>query len=169
MLVAAVTIAVAILGARYLTWFKVWVMAPLHLAGAALTCATALCLVLEWLVRLRRLKLEAKRIGAAVLGPAENAVFCGESIGRERVYIKPSQRTMHTQVIGTTNAGKTESVILPWAIQDIQQGRGLILIDGKADRSLLEKLWAYTVQANRQADFRLFHWLVQLSHINSIR
>jgi TonB-dependent SusC/RagA subfamily outer membrane receptor len=37
---------------------------------------------------------------------------------------------MHTQVVGTTNAGKTESVILPWAIDDIKNGRGLILIDG---------------------------------------
>lgn len=68
---------------------------------------------------------------------------------------------MHTQVIGTTNAGKTESVILPWAIQDIQQGRGLILIDGKADRGLLDKLWAYTKKAGREKDFRLF----SLSHI----
>ncbi|MBS1963077.1 MAG: TraM recognition domain-containing protein [Bdellovibrionales bacterium] len=63
---------------------------------------------------------------------------------------------MHTQVIGTTNAGKTESVILPWAIQDIRQGRGLILIDGKADQSLLNKLWGYTVKAGRERDFRLF-------------
>jgi len=69
---------------------------------------------------------------------------------------------MHTQVIGTTNAGKTESVILPWAIQDIEQGRGLVLIDGKADRSLLDKLWAYVVKAGREKDFRLF----SLSHIN---
>ncbi|MFN7611161.1 MAG: type IV secretory system conjugative DNA transfer family protein, partial [bacterium] len=53
-------------------------------------------------------------------------------------------------------AGKTESVILPWAIQDIEAGRGLILIDGKADRSLLDKLWSYTVMAGRQKDFRLF-------------
>jgi hypothetical protein len=47
--------------------------------------------------------------------------------------LKPRQRSMHTQVIGTTNAGKTESVIIPWAIQDIHSGKGLLLIDGKAD------------------------------------
>jgi hypothetical protein len=45
---------------------------------------------------------------------------------------------------------------LPWAIQDIEQGRGLILIDGKSDRSLLDKLWAYAVKHKRQKDFRLF-------------
>jgi hypothetical protein len=69
---------------------------------------------------------------------------------------------MHTQVIGTTNAGKTESVVLPWAIQDIEQGRGLVLIDGKSDRGILDKLWAYVVKAGRQKDFRLF----SLSHID---
>ncbi len=91
-----------------------------------------------------------------ILGKDNDAVFCGETAAGERVFIKPGQRAMHTQVVGTTNAGKTESVILPWAIQDIQQGRGLILIDGKADRSLLEKLYAYVVKAGREKDFRLF-------------
>ncbi len=63
---------------------------------------------------------------------------------------------MHTQVIGTTNAGKTESVILPWAIQDIHSGKGLLLIDGKADNSLIDKLWAYTKLAGREEHFKLF-------------
>ena len=88
--------------------------------------------------------------------PGDNSVFCGKSTESEAVYIKPRQRIMHTQVIGTTNSGKTESVILSWAIQDIAQGRGLLLIDGKADRDLLDKLWAYTVKSGRENDFRLF-------------
>lgn len=92
----------------------------------------------------------------AISEKADDAVYCGVDDENKEVWIKPKQRGMHTQVIGTTNAGKTESVILPWAIQDIQQGRGLILIDGKADGSLLEKLWAYTVKAGREKDFRLF-------------
>lgn len=97
-----------------------------------------------------------------ILGKEKGSVFCGNTIKGEEVFIKTRQRGMHTQVIGTTNAGKTESVILPWAIQDIQQGRGLILIDGKADRSLLDKLFAYTIKANRQNDFRLF----SISNVN---
>lgn len=63
---------------------------------------------------------------------------------------------MHCQVVGTTCSGKTESVIILWGIQDIQQGRGLILIDGKADNSLLEKLHAYIVKCGREKDFKLF-------------
>lgn len=100
-------------------------------------------------------KAKAKALDRKILAPAEGAVYCGLTSENEDVFVKPSQRSMHTQVIGTTNAGKTESVILPWAIQDIEQKRGLILIDGKADRGLLDKLWAYTVKHGRAKDFRL--------------
>jgi hypothetical protein len=109
----------------------------------------------------RRRRLRRKQ-DQAVFASAPGSVFAGRTDQGEAVYIKPAQRAMHTQVIGTTNAGKTESVILPWAIQDIEQGRGLILIDGKADRALLDKLWAYAVKNGRQKDFKLF----SLSHID---
>ena len=106
-------------------------------------------------------KLEEKE--KAILGHERGAVYCGLTDDKREVFIKTKQRSMHTQVIGTTNAGKTESVILPWAIQDIQQGRGLILIDGKADNALLEKIHAYAVKAGREKDFKLF----SLSHLDA--
>ena len=92
----------------------------------------------------------------SITAKAEDSVFCGTTDKGEDIWIKPRQRAMHTQVIGTTNAGKTESVILPWAIQDIHSGKGLLLIDGKADNSLIDKLWAYTKLAGREKDFKLF-------------
>lgn len=92
----------------------------------------------------------------SILGKDKDSVFCGTTSEKKEVWIKPRQRTMHTQVIGTTNAGKTESVILPWAVQDIINGRGLLLIDGKADNSLIDKLYSYVVAANREKDFKLF-------------
>lgn len=91
-----------------------------------------------------------------IFGASEDAVFCGTSFAGEKVYINTGQRAMHTQVIGTTNAGKTESVILPWAIQDMEEDRGLIIVDGKADRSLLDKLHAYAKKYGRENDFKLF-------------
>lgn len=108
-----------------------------------------------WVIWTIERNMKEKAIDRKILAPAEGAVYCGVTADDEEVYIKPWQRSMHTQVIGTTNAGKTESVILPWAIQDIEQGRGLILIDGKADRGLLDKLWAYAVKGGRTKDFRL--------------
>lgn len=99
---------------------------------------------------------ERKAHEKSITAKVEDSVFCGTTDKGEDIWIKPRQRAMHTQVIGTTNAGKTESVILPWAIQDIHTGKGLLLIDGKADNSLIDKLWSYTKLAKREDDFRLF-------------
>jgi hypothetical protein len=105
--------------------------------------------------------LNERRIWNEIIAKADDSVFCGVTNKSERVFIKTLQRAMHTQVVGTTNAGKTESVILSWAIQDISNGRGLIIIDGKSDRGILDKVYAYTVKAGRADDFKLF----SLSHV----
>ena len=111
-----------------------------------------------WLIPQMKKKNAQNKQEKSVLAKAEDgdSVFCGVTDKDEDVWVKPKQRAMHTQVIGTTNAGKTESVILPWAIQDIHSGKGLLLIDGKADNSLIDKLWAYTKLAKRENDFKLF-------------
>lgn len=110
--------------------------------------------------RILWMKIKKKRdqnlFSKSITAKSEDSVFCGTTDKGEDIWIKTRQRAMHTQVIGTTNAGKTESVILPWAIQDIHSGKGLLLIDGKADNSLIDKLWAYTKQAGRENDFKLF-------------
>ena len=144
-------------------WFQAFIKIPTHLYGTILGTVLLAIKPVKILLKKRATKKNLEAIEKAILGPEANAVFCGHTDKNEKVFIKTKQRSMHTQVIGTTNAGKTESVILPWAIQDIQQGRGLILIDGKADNSLLEKLWGYAIRANREKDFRLF----SLSHLDS--
>lgn len=111
-----------------------------------------------WIAIRRRLvnkweALELKRI--LFKRQAPDSIYAGRSKTGQSVFIPLSARRMHAQVVGTTNAGKTESVILPWAISDIREGRGLILIDGKSDRALLDKLAAYCVMHNRIKDFRL--------------
>ena len=148
---------------KFIVWWKGWIIVPVHqysLMAAGIVAINILVVcggrkILK--VRAQNMKKES------VLGKADDAVYCGETEDKKPVYIKTRQRTMHCQVIGTTNAGKTESVILPWAIQDISQGRGLMLIDGKADNSLLDKLFAYTVKCGRESDFRLF----SLSHMHA--
>ena len=141
---------------RVSLWWRVWISVPAHkywMVGIIILLLNA-GLILGWrkLFKIREQNLKKR----SVLGKTDDAVYCGETENKKSVYIKTKQRTMHCQVIGTTNAGKTESVILPWAIQDISQGRGLMLIDGKADNSLIEKLYAYVVKCGRENDFRLF-------------
>lgn len=136
--------------------FLIWMKSPLHQLLFFGVITVGVAALLYWLTaKFERILKERKR-ESSVLGFEKGAVFCGHTDSREAVFVKPKQRAMHVQVIGTTNAGKTESVILPWAIQDMEQGRGLVLIDGKADRSLLNKLWSYAVKAGREKDFRLF-------------
>ena len=142
-------------------WFPLWIKHLNHKIALGLTVLFLVLLFGDWICRHRRLNIERRKRESAILAKDENSVFCGITTDDEQVFIKTKQRAMHTQVIGTTNAGKTESVILPWAIQDIQQNRGLILIDGKSDRSLLNKLWAYVKESKRESDFHL----VSLSHI----
>ena len=144
-------------------WLQNFIKNPVHLYGL-IACGLIPTVIGARIIFRRRSKRKIlEQMEKAILGPERGAVYCGLAEDKSEVFIKTKQRAMHTQVIGTTNAGKTESVILPWAIQDIQQGRGLILIDGKADNSLLEKIWGYTVKAGREKDFKLF----SLSHLES--
>ena len=141
---------------KFLKWWKFWIKNPIHQVEIASFAGVTSFAVFYWLLSLRAKAVEKRKKESAILGPEKDAVFCGKAKDGKLVFIKPKQRSMHTQVVGTTNAGKTESVILPWAIQDMEQGRGLILIDGKSDRSLLEKLRAYAAKAGRSDDFKLF-------------
>jgi type IV secretory pathway TraG/TraD family ATPase VirD4 len=142
-------------------WFLVWIKSPKHIAIFSLmilvTVTPVIILLWRKIKTIRRKNIADHEVLSKPKNDnAEGAVYCGESKDGKLVWIKTKQRSMHTEIIGTTNAGKTESVILPWGIQDIQHGRGLILIDGKADSTLLDKLWAYTVKAGREKDFKLF-------------
>ncbi len=85
----------------------------------------------------------------------DDSVYMGQTDRSQPVHFKESFRRMHIQIVGTTNAGKTESVIVPLAVDDMKKGRGLIIIDGKSDRSLLNKLYAYAKTFGREKDIRV--------------
>lgn len=88
-------------------------------------------------------------------GKGEESIFAGLDEKKNKIFVNLSFRRMHTQVVGTTNAGKTESVIAPWMIDDIENGRGLVFIDGKSDVHLLNKIYAYACKHGREKDFRV--------------
>jgi type IV secretory pathway TraG/TraD family ATPase VirD4 len=153
-------IIIAILGfvfiIKFHEWFMAWVEVRRHqflLAGLLLIVGIPVGIYLWY--KLAKIK-DKNLFEKSVTAKEDDSVFCGITDKKEEIWVKPKQRAMHTQVIGTTNAGKTESVILPWAIQDIHSGKGLLLIDGKADNSLIDKLWSYTKLAGREKHFKLF-------------
>lgn len=86
----------------------------------------------------------------------KNSTFMGYQDNGEKFSLNLDYRRMHMQVVGTTNAGKTESVLVPLMVDDIEKGRGFIIIDGKSDMSLLNKVYAYAIKHNRKDDFVLF-------------
>ena len=92
-----------------------------------------------------------------VTAPSEGSVFLGQEIpsGRD-FHLRADLRTMHTQLAGTTGAGKTSSFVLPCIAADMEEGRGCIIIDGKADAELLNQLYAKAVQTGRKNDFLIF-------------
>jgi len=97
------------------------------------------------------------RVIASMTEKDKSSIYLGKDVKTQKqIHLKESFRTTHTQLIGTTNAGKTASVIMPWAVQDIAQGRGLLIVDGKSDGEFLEKLYAYAVQHGRAKDFLVF-------------
>ena len=73
------------------------------------------------------------------------------------VYLSDEKRTTHVQVLGATGRGKTESVILPWMVQDFGvKKNNVILIDGKGDPELAKRFRAYTETRDNECDITVF-------------
>lgn len=118
--------------------------------------ATAICLFSAVTFYIAKKKyLAIKEQNQITNGKGEESVFAGLDEKKNKIFVNLSFRRMHTQVVGTTNAGKTESVIAPWMIDDIEKGRGLVFIDGKSDVHLLNKIYAYACKHGREKDFRV--------------
>lgn len=84
-------------------------------------------------------------------------VYLGESIERNKaLFLTNDQREMHMQVVGSTGTGKTESVLLPMLAHDIKHGKGALVIDGKGDRELLDRIHHIVKECGRRKDFYFF-------------
>lgn len=96
-----------------------------------------------------------------------------DSLQKEASRIKKSQRyresgigkdliTRHLLYIGTTGAGKTESLLTWFAdILDKKNSGGLIMIDGKADSKIHSKLSALIEEKGRITSFQTINMLKQ--------
>jgi conjugal transfer pilus assembly protein TraD len=92
----------------------------------------------------------------AITSEQPGSVFAGYDTNKKAIFIPIEARKMHTEVVGTTNAGKSESVVIPWAVADIRDKRGFIIVDGKADQSFITKIYAYVKRFKRKEDFKVF-------------
>jgi intracellular multiplication protein IcmO len=134
----------------YLTW--------LHYHDSILLSAKALAMVSTVFVTLWcRNKFARWRSTRAVTEKDATSVLLGrDSVTNVLVYLKEAIRSIHMQIIGTTDAGKTFGGVQPQVVQDIEQGRGLVIVDGKSERDFLNQVYAHVVRAGRERDFHVF-------------
>lgn len=71
-----------------------------------------------------------------------NEIIVGVTDDRIKIALPNTIRSGHVQIIGSTGRGKTESVIVPWMVQDLIHSRTTVLIDGKGDKKIFDLLKA---------------------------
>lgn len=86
-----------------------------------------------------------------------NKVYIGQSLDTGKpLYLTNDQRQMHCEVVGSTGTGKTESFLLPVLAHDIAHGKGAVIIDGKGDLELLNRIHYIVKRMKRAHDFFFF-------------
>jgi len=90
-----------------------------------------------------------------------NQVYLGDSFQTQKpIFLTNEQRLMHAEVVGSTGTGKTESVLLTLLGHDVAHGKGAVIIDGKGDLELYDRILFIIKRNKREEDFRFF----SLSH-----
>lgn len=65
-----------------------------------------------------------------------DVVFCMDENNKNPVIWNGADRFLHHLILCPTGGGKTATVMLPLAVQDIKAGRGVIVLDPKSDYAL---------------------------------
>jgi hypothetical protein len=91
--------------------------------------------------------------GKTVVGVAPPNRFFGSW---QPVYLSERQRSAHRHVLGKTGSGKTQSVLLPEVLQDVLDGKGVVLVDGKGSDENIQSILAIAALAQRHRDVRVF-------------
>ncbi|MEZ4873067.1 MAG: type IV secretion system DNA-binding domain-containing protein [Bdellovibrionales bacterium] len=85
----------------------------------------------------RRKRLDTIReLPSDILSKSENSVYLGREVELEiPLYFPDSIRSRHIHILGATGSGKTESIVLNFLKQDVERGKGAIVLDAKGDAS----------------------------------
>lgn len=86
----------------------------------------------------------------------DRGILVGTTTDGLHIYLPEAIRIGHVQILGSTGRGKTESVIIPWIGRDLIAGRSLILIDGKGDPEIVERVRAIAPRKSPQPDIYVF-------------
>lgn len=90
-------------------------------------------------------------------GPKADEIKVGRTLkDRRTLALTNEQRAGHVQIVGATGRGKTQSVILPWFIQDLENGNSPVLVDGKGDEELARQIERHMGRHGYIGDYRRF-------------
>lgn len=71
------------------------------------------------------------------------------------VYISQRQKTTHRHVLGKTGSGKTQSVLWPAVLQDVLDGKGVVVISGKGSDEEILTMKAIAALAGREHQLKV--------------
>lgn len=78
--------------------------------------------------------------------------------GKKKIFsLTEEQRSKHIEVIGKSGTGKTKSVLVPIAAQDMMIGKSVVIVNGKGDRSFPAIINSLADAVHRSKDFRFFN------------
>ncbi len=115
-----------------------------HFEEIYLAAFFAIALIIFAIIYMIKKKTIHMDIRAKLLSPLwhrkSDNIEIGKTTDQISLHISDKQRCSHTQVIGTTGSGKTQSVVLPWTIRDLRRGKSVVIIDGKGSKDLPEEI-----------------------------
>ncbi len=93
--------------------------------------------------------------GIMFIGNQRHDIFGGKN---EELWLSNSDTRMHSFVVGATGAGKTEN-LLSNVFNALCWGSGFIYIDGKADNSLVHKVFTMARRCGREDDVLVLNFM----------
>ena len=108
--------------------------------------------------KIGKLNISPEKVRALAKKGVKDGIFLGASKSKRgrTVELKDSWRTSHVYCVGASRSGKTASVMLPLALQDIAKGHPVIFFDGKGDIETRNALLDQAYKAGRIGDFLIF-------------
>jgi len=87
---------------------------------------------------------------------AKDATFMGLANGGKKVFLGPTERQRHIQVIGPTRSGKSQ-LLFALTGQDMRQGMPVFFMEAKGDHGDFDQFLRLASASGRDADVRYFN------------
>lgn len=126
-----------------------------HLTFYGLFAALAIVLLVVLIRKTKKLR-EKVQLFEPYLHKDDGILVGQTTDGAVNLHLPDKVRTGHVQIIGSTGRGKTESVILPWLLRDVKRGKNPILIDGKGEPELADRIRLYLYKTGAKHRLQIF-------------